>query len=80
MNADPLEPAAYFPYLVRIFTFNNINWENLYQHLRKSWRWWGMVVKVLMRMGATVPAWAMLYKAVVQTVVLYGSKSWVVTG
>ena len=29
-------------------------------------------------MGATVEEWAMMYKAVAQTVLLYGSKSWVV--
>ena len=34
--------------------------------------------KVLVNMGATVEEWAMMYKAVAQTVLLYGSKSWVV--
>ena len=38
-----------------------------------------MVAKVLMNMGLTVRAWAMMYKAVVQTVLIYGSGSWVVT-
>ena len=31
-----------------------------------------------MKVGATVRAWAMMYKAVVQTVLLYGSESWVI--
>ena len=38
-----------------------------------------MVAKVLMNMGLTVRAWAMMYKAVVHTVLIYGSGSWVVT-
>ena len=32
-----------------------------------------------MNMVSTVRAWAMMYKAVVQTVLIYGSGSWVVT-
>ena len=39
-----------------------------------------MVVKVLMKAGAAVSAHVMVYKAGVQTVLLYGSESWVVTG
>ena len=36
-----------------------------------------MVAKVLMNMGATVRAWAMMYKSVVETVLIYGSDIWV---
>ena len=37
-----------------------------------------MVAKVLTKTGATVQARAMIYKVVVQIVILYGSNSWVV--
>ena len=33
---------------------------------------------MLMNMGSTVGAWAMMYKAVVQTVLIYRGGSWVV--
>ena len=39
-----------------------------------------MVSKVVTKTGSTVQARGMIYKAVVQTVLIYGSKSWVVTG
>ena len=39
-----------------------------------------MVVKMLERTGATVRSWGAMYKAVAQSVILYGSKIWVVTG
>ena len=42
--------------------------------------WWGMMAKVSMMAGAMVRARAMLYKVVAQTVLLYGSKIWVVMG
>ena len=38
-----------------------------------------MVAKVLLNMGSTVQAWRIMYKAVVQMVLIYGSGSWVVT-
>ena len=37
------------------------------------------MVKVMLKTGSTVRACEMMYKAVVQKVLLYGSKSWVVT-
>ena len=69
-----------FLYLGRTVAFNNIDWEALYHNLRKVWSWWGVVAKVLMVTGAAVRAQAMIYKAVVQTVLIYGSNRWVVTG
>ena len=38
-----------------------------------------MVAKALTNPGKTVWAWVMMCKAVVQTVLLHGSKSWVLT-
>ena len=39
-----------------------------------------MVVRVLEKTGATVQARGMMYKAVANLVLLYGSGIWVVTG
>ena len=39
-----------------------------------------MVAKLLKKSGAAVRALEIMYKAVVQTVLLYGSDKWVVTG
>ena len=39
-----------------------------------------MVLRVLEKRGATLRSMEMLYKVVSQTVLLYGSESWVITG
>ena len=39
-----------------------------------------MVGKLVLKMGKMVQAWVILYKAVVQLVLLYSSEIWVVTG
>ena len=67
-------------YLGRKVAYNNSNWAALYQNLHKAWRRWVMVGKVVIKMGAKVRERGMMFKAVVQSVLLYGSKSWVVMG
>ena len=47
--------------------------------MRKAQRWWGVVAKVLTNMGEMVWEKALMYKVVVQTVLIYRSESWVVT-
>ena len=44
--------------------------------MRKMQRRWWMVTKVLTKMGATVRARSMMYKKVVQKLLLYRSDSW----
>ena len=39
-----------------------------------------MIARVLTNTGATVRAQGMIYKALTQSVILYGSEIWVVTG
>ena len=39
-----------------------------------------MMGNVVSKMGEMVRAWGMLYNSVLQSVLLYGSESWVVTG
>ena len=78
-NINPLEEAIALPYLGRTITYNNSDWENLCINLQKYKRLWGMVEKVMGVTGAPIKAWAMIYKALVQTVLLYGSEIWLVT-
>ena len=74
----PLETTSAFPYLGRTVDFNNSDWSDLYRNMRKAQWWWGVVGKVLTKTGETAQAWAMIYKVVVKTVILYGSEGWVV--
>ena len=52
----------------------------MYQNLRKARRRWGVIVRVLVKTGATLRYRGMMYKSVTQSVLTYGSESWVVKG
>ena len=52
----------------------------VYQNLKKLQRQWGMISRVLENTRAPVWARGMMYRAVSQLVLLYGSESWVVMG
>ena len=66
------------PYLGRTITYKNINWSALYHNLEKARRRWGMVLRVLEKTGEAVIDREIMYKAVVQTMMLYGRESWVI--
>ena len=52
----------------------------MFQNSRKAQRWWGMISKLFKKPRETVQDHGMMYKLVAQTVLIYVSKSWVVTG
>ena len=79
INLNPLEAKTAFPYFRITVTYNNSDLVELYSNLRKSHRRWGVLAKVLGKMGARVKSRFMMYKAVVLTFLLYGRKRWVVT-
>ena len=58
--------------------YNNIEWAALYSNLRRVQQIWGTVEKVLGKTGTPINTRAMIYKALVRTVILYGSEIWVV--
>ena len=60
--------------------YNSSYWPVVYKNLNKSWRQWGVIVRVLAKTGVTVRSRGMMYNGVSQSVLLYGSESWVVTG
>ena len=80
INADALPPLEESSYLGRKIAYNNRDWAAVYQNLRKVRRQWEIIVGVLVKTGATVRAQGMIYKAVAQSVLLYGSNIYVVTG
>ena len=77
---EALLPSKTFPYLGRTITYNNRYWAAVYQNLRKAQRRWEMIKRVLSKTGATVRDRGMMYKVVTQSVILYGSDRWLVTG
>ena len=80
INSETLPPLEAFPYLGRTVAYNNIYWASVYLNLRKFWRRWGIISRVLESMGATVRYRGELYKAGEKLVLLYGRESLVVTG
>ena len=75
INADTLPPSEVLLYLGQTITYNNSDWETVYLNLRKARRRWGMIARVLKRTGATMRDQVAMYKAVVQSVLLYVSES-----
>ena len=54
---------------------NNSDWEELYRNFQKDQRRWGVVAKVPGKKGATIKVCTMMYKAVLQVVLMYVKKS-----
>ena len=79
INVEVLPPPEALPYLGQMIAYNNSNWSSVYQNPKKAQRRWVMITKVLSKTGAMVRARGMMYKAVDQSVILYGSNIWVVT-
>ena len=57
INTESLPPSEAFPYLEHMIAYNNIDWVAVYLNLRKSWRRWVIIARVLERTGAMVWAW-----------------------
>ena len=51
----------------------------MYLNLRKARKRWAMVSRLLAREGASPKVSASFYKAIVQSTLLYGSETWVIT-
>ena len=73
-----MEPAKAFPYLIRTVSYNNSDWAALYHNLSKTRKWWEMAEKVVRKTEAEVRVQRMIYKEIVQSVLLYGRDIWVV--
>jgi hypothetical protein len=55
------------------------DWPAVVRNMAKARQRWAYISRILRREGATPRILAMFYKAVVQTVLLFGSASWVLT-
>ena len=75
---EPLKATTTFPYLGRTVMYNNSNWEALYSKVRKAQQRWGIVTKVMWNTGAPIKSRSVMYKVVVQAVLLYRSEIWLI--
>ena len=79
VGQQDLDQADDFCYLGRILLSNNSDWATLYKNIKKARQQWGKLVRVLKQDGASPRAFGMFYKAVVQSVLLYGVETWTIT-
>ena len=80
INVDALTPPEAFPYLDRTIAYNNSDWSEVCQNLRKVRRRWGVIAIKLVKKRASMWAQGMIYKTVDQSVLLYKREIWVVMG
>ena len=66
-----------FKYLGRIMSQDDNDVPTMRGNLKRAWATWGRVSKILTRQEVPAPVAGMFYQAVVATVLLYGSESWV---
>ena len=75
----PLTVVPLFNYLGRTVSSSNNNWPEVEQNLRCSRGTWGRQVKILGREGADRRMAGRFYVVVVQSVLLFGPETWVMT-
>jgi hypothetical protein len=68
-----------FIYLGRMLSSSDEDWPDVHKNLVKARRKWALISRVLRREGSDPRSTAMFCKAVVITVILFGSETWVVT-
>lgn len=79
VKGSTLESVDLFKYLGQPISSVDNDWPALHHNLSKARKRWGMVSKVLVQEEATPKVSAMFYKAVVQSVLLYGCEMWTFT-
>jgi hypothetical protein len=79
INGRPIKCVKEFKYLGRILDDNDDDLPAINRNLNRA-RWkWGSIGRILSKENANPKSMATFYKAIVQSVLLYGSESWVLT-
>ena len=75
----PIERIKEFKYLGRILEESDDDWPALQSNLKKARAKWGRIGRILSREQANPRVMATFYKAIIQSVLLYGAETWVLT-
>ena len=75
-----LEKVDSFRYCGRLLIASDSGWSAVQAYLQKSRKNWARIARVLIRKGVILWTSGNFYKFVVQSVLLYGSEMWAVTG
>ena len=79
MYGDTLEKVEVFKYLGWLMSFDDTDAQAVALNLKKARKCWARISKVLCAENAPPRVCGMFYKATVQAVLLFGSKTWNLT-
>jgi len=73
---EELERVEVFKYLGRLLAFDDSIVQAVPCNLKKAWKSWSGILRVLRAENASPRVCALFYKATVQAVLLFGSETW----
>ena len=73
----PLPVVPSFKYLGRVLTFSYDDWVSVISNIRKDQKWWVRMLWITWRYRTNMWVYGLFYNSVVQTVLMYGSETWV---
>jgi hypothetical protein len=79
VHGDVLERVEVFKYLGRMMAQDDNDIQAIWAQLRKARATWARVGQVLQSENASLFVAARFYQAIVQAILLYGSKTWVIS-
>jgi len=79
VNGVPIKTVREFKYLGRMLEDNDDDLPAVERNLKRARQKWGRISRILSKKSARPKAMATFYKAIVQSVLLYGSESWVLS-
>jgi len=79
VHGNPIETVHSFRYLGRMVCSDDNDWLAISTNLKKARAQWSMISRILSRDSANYNIMGYFYKAIVQSVLLYGSETWVPT-
>ena len=79
LAGQPIETVSTFKYLGRILDKNDDDLPAIKANIQKAKKRWARITRVLTRENASPRVMGYFYKAVVQSVLLYGSETWVLS-
>ncbi len=79
IDGQVMETVSEFKYLGRILEEGDSDVPTVNRNIKRATGTWGMIGRVLSSEGASPRAMGSFYKVVVQSVLLYGSESWVLS-
>ena len=76
---EQLETFTSFKYLGRVLIVGDGNWKTMAGNLRKARKIWTRITRILGREGVDPRIYGLFFKAIVQSVLIFGSYMWVLT-